>query len=159
MIKRIVCAVAILLFTQSFLFGVEPLFSKPNEKVRNFKVADLTGNHVSLSDFNNGRVLLFFWTTWCPYCRDELKQLNAQASQLEKDGLAVLPINVGESKSKVENFLKSRNLTLRVFLDEDSSVSQGFDLLGVPTYILIDTQGIIRSKEHSFPQKKIKELR
>jgi peroxiredoxin len=156
--KRVVLALAIVLCTNQLIFGAEPISPKSTGKAKPFELTDTNGSRVSLSDFKNQPVMLFFWTTWCPYCREELKTLNAQYAQLQKDGIAVLPINVGEDQSKVTTFAKSRNLTVRIFLDKDTKVSGSYEVVGVPTYLLIDKEGNIRFQGHTFPQKELKGL-
>jgi peroxiredoxin len=153
-----VLAILILLSMLTVACAVQPIQPQASEKAANFEVSDLKNQKVSLSDFSNKTVVLFFWTTWCPYCREQLKILNGEYGQLEKDGVVVLPIDIGESQGKVESFIKSRNFTFRVFLDKDTKVSATYDILGVPAYILIDKKGFIRTKVHTFPKKEIKEL-
>ena len=41
----------------------------------NFALKDLNNNAVTLSSFRGKQaVILFFWTTWCPYCRIEINK-------------------------------------------------------------------------------------
>ena len=101
---------------------------------------------------------MFFWTTWCPYCRAELKTLNAKSADLAKASVVLLAVNVGESKDKVANFVKSRNLSFEILLDKDSQVTELYDLLGVPTYFVINKSGEVVSTENHFPGDVVKEL-
>jgi peroxiredoxin len=101
---------------------------------------------------------LFFWTTWCPYCRIDLKTINAKYEELSRDGLKVLPINVGEPTNRVKNLLKNYNLVFKVLLDKDAKVAYAYGLSGVPTYVLIDKKGNIVSMGYQFPQKEYKAI-
>lgn len=103
-------------------------------------------------------VLLFFWTTWCPFCRQELKALNDRYPQIIKDGAEVAVIDVQESAAKVEHFIQGKNFSFRVLLDSDGDVAQSFGLVGIPTYFLIDKQGIIQYEGNSFPEEEYKRL-
>ncbi|MDD5729716.1 MAG: TlpA disulfide reductase family protein [Candidatus Omnitrophica bacterium] len=153
MIKKVFLMVLPLLLAQNFIFGMETVQSKQDVAAPDFTVVDLKDNKVSLSDFQNKPVLLFFWTTWCPYCRQEMSVLNEKAAQLAKDGVSILPTNVGENAAKVRNFVNSRKINLRVYLDEDTVAAKSFDVLGVPTYVLINSKGIIAFKGHTFPNE------
>ncbi|MDD5196545.1 MAG: peroxiredoxin family protein [Candidatus Omnitrophota bacterium] len=129
------------------------------KKAPDFQLPDLNDKVVSLSDYKDKQaVVLFFWTTWCPYCRTELKRLNAEFAGLEKASVAVLAINIGEPKYKVENFVQSRNLGFTVLLDRDSLVAEIYDLLGVPAYFVINSAGQIVSMGSRFPGDILKEL-
>ena len=124
-----------------------------------FQLADLNDKIVSLSDYKGKKaVILFFWTTWCPYCRAELKTLNAKSADLAKASVVLLAVNVGETKDKAANFVKSRNLSFEILLDKDSQVTELYDLLGVPTYFVINKSGEVVSTENHFPENFIKEL-
>lgn len=124
-----------------------------------FRLQDLQQDAVTLSSYRDKQsVLLLFWATWCPFCREELRALNDKYAGLVKDGLEVLAINVGELTDKVENFLKRYYLAYRVLLDKDTTVARSYEILGIPTYVLINKKGHIVFTGHYFPQKKYKEL-
>jgi peroxiredoxin len=124
-----------------------------------FQLKDVNQETVILSSYIDKQpVLLFFWTTWCPYCRKELKIINSRYGELTKEGLELLPINVGESPERVNNFLKKDSLAFRVLLDQNGDAANSFGILGVPTYILIDKKGKILFQGHTFPEKEYKKL-
>lgn len=124
-----------------------------------FQLKSLDGKAVSLTDYLGKKtVVLIFWTTWCPYCREQLKQLNERLPELTKKGIEILAIDVGETKNKVENFAKSHSLSLQILLDEDNTVSDAYGLMGVPTYFAIDLSGQIVSVANQFPEDAINKL-
>jgi len=140
--------------------------SKTNKEVTkvfppapDFDLDDIYQDAYRLSSYKNKQpVLLFFWTTWCPFCRSELKVLNDMYATLQKDGIEVLAINVGEVQSKVEDFVKNYYLAYKVLLDRDTRVSQSYEVAGVPTYALIDKEGYVVFHENFFPRKEYKDL-
>jgi len=124
-----------------------------------FRLQDLKQGTVTLSSYEgNQPVILFFWTTWCPYCRQELKKLNSLYPQLAKDGWELLAINIQEPSYRVENFTQSFNLSFKVLLDKEAAVSGSYGIFGVPTYVFINKQGYISLEEHFFPEEKYKKL-
>ncbi|MDD2688862.1 MAG: TlpA disulfide reductase family protein [Candidatus Omnitrophica bacterium] len=126
----------------------------------NFKLPDMNGNMFNLGDCINNKepVILFFWTTWCPYCQIELRSLNEIYPQFKKEGIKLVSIDIGEPGDKVDSFIKAYKLNFKVLLDGNSAVAKSYGILGVPTYILIDRNGKIRATENSFPKDKYKEL-
>lgn len=123
-----------------------------------FELHDLQGNTVTLSSYKDKQpVILFFWTTWCPFCRTELKVLSDKYPELIKDGFEVLAINVGEYPRVVDNFIKKHSLPYRVLLDKDTAVAGAYQLVGIPTYVVVDKKGYIRFKGHTFPKHKYKD--
>ncbi len=123
-----------------------------------FQLTDLKKNTVVLSSYRNKQpVLLFFWTTWCPYCREQLMGIEQSIKSGElTNNIEMIAINIGESADKVEKFVKLRNLTFRFLLDSDEKVAQSFNIIGVPTYVLINKEGKVISADNSFPTDKIK---
>ncbi|MFA5090684.1 MAG: TlpA disulfide reductase family protein [Candidatus Omnitrophota bacterium] len=124
-----------------------------------FNLADLDGNYISLKDYRgkNG-VILLFWTSWCSFCRKELKAINNMTDELRQDGWEFFPVNAGESGYKARSFLKSSGLSLKALLDEDNSVSDSYNVFGVPTYIFINKEGYIIYTTHFFSKDTYKKL-
>lgn len=119
-----------------------------------FTLKDTRQGSVTLSSYKNkSAVLLFFWATWCPFCREELKTLNSRYADLVKDNVEVLGIDIGESQYRVEKFIRNYALLFRMLLDKDNSVAYSYNIVGVPTLVLIDKKGKIVFQGHSFPQE------
>lgn len=134
-------------------------FSQEKKLAPDFTLQDLSQNTFTLSSYKNKQpVMLFFWTTWCPFCRQELKTLKDNYPELVKEGLLLVAIDAGESAAKVSDFVKSYNLPFQVLLDRDKSVTKAFDVFGVPTYVLIDKQGYVRFVDNDFPKEEYKSL-
>ena len=133
--------------------------SKAFSPAPDFSLPDIYQDTYTLSSYKNKQpVLLLFWTTWCPFCRKELKVLNGLHAGLVVDGLVVLSIDAGEASDYVEDFVKDYNLAYRVLLDRDNRVAGSYEIMGVPTYILINKQGEIVFQDSYFPYKEYKDL-
>ncbi|MEI6832234.1 MAG: TlpA disulfide reductase family protein [Candidatus Omnitrophota bacterium] len=102
---------------------------------------DLNGQAVNLSSAENKPAILFFWTTWCSYCRKEIKGLNQLYSEMKKEGITVFAVNIGESDYKVQGFFKDYVLNFNVLLDKEGKLADQYDVIGVPTYILLNKSG------------------
>ena len=143
--------------------GLEGLaFAEDKEVITaelDFRLRDLDGNMVALSDFNNKKsVILFFWTTWCPFCLRELHNLNQIYPAFISEDIEVLAINVEESEPKVRRFLKKTPVVFKVLLDSDGRVAYSYGLIGVPMFVLINKSGEIVFQDYFFPQKTYKEF-
>lgn len=114
-------------------------------------LSDLSGQSVNLSSYKGKQIMLFFWTTWCPYCRKELKILNEQYSVIAKEGILIVGVNVGESMNKVQRFFKGYQLNFRMLLDKDGFLADKYDLMGVPTYVFLDKSGEVILQTNNLP--------
>ncbi len=61
-------------------------------------------------------------------------------------GLVILAVDIGESSSKVEEFMQNHNLSFTVLLDIKQDVAQRYNITGIPTTFFIDKDGIIQDK-------------
>lgn len=151
-----------LIFIILLLFSITPACKAAGKVVSlayDFKLNDLKGSEVSLSNYKDKKaVVLIFWTTWCPYCREALKSLQADFKSIDSMGVELLAINVGESKYMVDKFAQRLNLSFRVLLDQDGFVTDHYDLLGVPTYVIINKSGQIVFSGNRFAKERLKEL-
>lgn len=158
------CLKLLFIFVLISIFSVSCIQAKePEVKDKNialdFKLQDLNQNTLTLSSYKDKQpVILFFWTTWCPFCRNELRLLKDIYPQLVKEGWELFAINAGEPAYKVDKFVKGYALNFKVLLDKDTTVAGSYGILGVPTYLLIDKKGYIVFNDHYFPKAKYKEL-
>lgn len=112
---------------------------------------DLSGKRCEISSLKGKPAVLFFWTTWCPYCRRELKEINQQSPALNQEGIVVFGVNVGETDYKVQKFFQGYALNFRVLLDKDGLLADQYGLLGVPTYVFLDKAGKVVAKTNRLP--------
>jgi thiol-disulfide isomerase/thioredoxin len=119
----------------------------------NFTLKDLEGNTVNSANFmGKSPTLLLLWATWCPHCRSAIKELNEIASPLEKKGAKIITIDLGEKKELVSSYMKEHKYNLIVLLDEDSSLSDSYGIIGVPTFFLLGKDGRVKSRDYSIPE-------
>jgi thiol-disulfide isomerase/thioredoxin len=98
------------------------------------------GRRVRLEDLRGQVVVLDFWATYCPPCREEIPHLVRLQRQHGPKGLKVIGLNVGgeEDRPKVPEFVRLYGIqyqladpddeTVRLFLAQDDSIPQTFVL-------------------------------
>lgn len=107
-----------------------------------FNLHDLNGKKHQLSDYAGKPLIVNFWATWCPPCREEMPSMQRAWEQIQENA-AMLAINVGESEDKIFLFLGSYPLEFPVLLDTDSAVLNAWPVMGLPTTFVLDPQGRI----------------
>ena len=111
-----------------------------------FNVRDLRGEEIDLDTLTaRGPVLLDFWTTWCKPCLASLPELEAWHQAYGPQGLTVVGVSVDgpRSQAKVRPFAARMRLTYPIVIDRDDRLKQLYQVLAVPTAVLIDTSGAI----------------
>ncbi|MEX2281597.1 MAG: TlpA disulfide reductase family protein [Gemmatimonadota bacterium] len=125
-------------------------------KVPAYSATALNGAEVSLESLRGKVVLLNVWATWCRPCVTEMPALERLYRQFRNDGLEVVAVSVdagagimddlGRPGGDVNAFVNERNLTFTVLLDPRRRVEQLFQLVGIPTTIVIGRDGRIARK-------------
>lgn len=120
-----------------------------------FRLPSVSGRDHTLGMYKGRRVLLNFWATWCPPCREELRDLRSHQGELSGLGAAILAISVDDpaDRAKVREYAKQEELPFPVLL-ADEDVIAAYNLvnrflfekirdLAVPTSLLLDRDGDI----------------
>jgi peroxiredoxin len=107
-----------------------------------FALRALDGRSVSLASLRGDVVLLYFWATWCPYCRKELPTTMEQLARRYRDQrLTVLAVNIEEGADRVHAWSRQNGITVPVLLDLDGEVSAEYRVTATPTAVLLDREG------------------
>jgi len=110
-----------------------------------FKLFDLDGKIVKLSDFRNRIIVLTFWVTWNPVAQDQIAILESYYQDIkDKKDLVLLTINNQEDKSVASNFIRRGGYILPVLLDEDGEVGELYKIKVLPTTYFINKDGFVK---------------
>jgi thiol-disulfide isomerase/thioredoxin len=94
---------------------------------------------------------LYFFTTWCQYCRQAYPDIQAAADRAKAKGWRVYGIDVGERPEAVANYIQQYRPHYPVLLDQNSLVANQYNVPGYPTFILIDKNANIVYNSHAVP--------
>lgn len=152
-LTRLILIFGCLLFT----LALTPAWSyTPGAKAPDFELTTLAGETVTLDQYRGRKaVLLLFWTTWCPYCKDELLDIDEFLDGYEKEALAVLGINSGwrDSVSRTKRFQEQYGLGIPLAFDHGHEVSRRYNVRGVPTILAVDRQGVVAFSGHRLSKR------
>ena len=97
------------------------------ERPEDFELPTASGGAVHLADLRGRPLLIFFTTTWCPYCGAEAPYLEREIWQRYGDrGLQVISIQVKEDSELAKRFAERYGWSFPVLVDEDGAVSTRF---------------------------------
>ncbi|MCX5796056.1 MAG: TlpA disulfide reductase family protein [Elusimicrobia bacterium] len=99
----------------------------------------------SLSELRGRAVVLEFWATWCPTCRETIPHMNKMRAKFQERPVVFISVT-NEPREKVERFLKDHPITGWVGIDEASGLQHALKVTGIPEVFIIDPQGQIRLK-------------
>jgi thiol-disulfide isomerase/thioredoxin len=121
----------------------------------------LSGKEVTLEQVTTSpKVILFLWTTWCPYCRKEIARLESDFPNIAK-GTEFYSVNIAENRSTVEEFVKKTNLSAKVangiLLDSEGRLAQTYSVVGIPTFLVLKKGKVVYS-DHVLDQETLNNL-
>ena len=116
-------------------------------KAIDFKLKDLDGKELSLSDLKGKNVFLNFWATWCPPCKAEMPEIEKLYQETKDSDLVIVSIEIGEPLGTVKSFIDINKYSFKVLLDSDQSVASKYNIASIPTSYFINKDGNIVSKK------------
>ena len=108
-----------------------------------FTLQDTRGELHHLSDYRGKPVIVNFWATWCPPCREELPSMNRAWHTLEEEGVAMLAINMGEDEDTIFIFSADYPTDFPILMDRTGEVIEQWPVKGLPTTFVIAPDGTI----------------
>lgn len=111
-----------------------------------FELKDLAGKNVRLSDYHGKVVLLNFWATWCPPCKEEMPWFVDLQQRYGAQGLQVIGVAMDDSDQKtIESFAKRLGVNYPVLRGKESVAQAYGDVQFLPDTFYIGRDGKIVS--------------
>ncbi len=123
----------------------------------NFNLKTLDGRTIQLSALKGKVVLLDFWATWCPPCRQEIPHFKELYTQYHSKGLEVIGVALDEGGEKdVAPFAQQNQINYPLSATGSQELAQAYGgIRGIPTTFLIDKQGRIAQKYIGYQDKEV----
>lgn len=119
--------------------------------VPDIMLKDQEGQEVFLSDFRGKPLVIYLWATWCPLCKDELRNvmvLHKEFSGHDEAEVVFFAINRGESPELVAQVARELRIdatsTLMMLRDRDDELYRRIKGFAMPETLFIDRNGLIR---------------
>jgi thiol-disulfide isomerase/thioredoxin len=117
-----------------------------------FLLADLDGQIVSTASWRGKVVLLNFWATWCPPCRDEIPEM-IELSRRFKDRLQIVGVSMDDAPAdEVRQFAQNMGINYPIVMGSRTLSAEYGGVPALPTSFVVNTEGrIVQKHEGLYP--------
>lgn len=105
---------------------------------------DLSGRQRNLDEFAGKVLVVNFWASWCMPCLEEMPGMQRLTAAMRGKPFAIVAVNVGEAKRRVQATAKRLKLDFTILLDRDSTVFKNWGATVLPTSYVLDRSGRVR---------------
>jgi thiol-disulfide isomerase/thioredoxin len=109
---------------------------------------DLDGGTFALDSLQSKVVLLDFWATWCPPCKEDIVPLQKLQARYGSE-LLVIGVNASEERPIVEAFLREHLTAYPVVLSAENELPTPLQFSTLPTYVLLNKGKVVDAAEGS----------
>ncbi len=133
----------LMLFAPALHAAPQLLSPVPNVPAPQFELLDLDDETHRLSDYKGKPLIVNFWATWCPPCREEMPSMERAWQKIQDEGINMIGINVGEDFDAVFGFLGQIDVSFPLLLDTEGEESRRWPIRGLPTTYVLNNEGEI----------------
>jgi thiol-disulfide isomerase/thioredoxin len=108
----------------------------------------LDGTELKSADLRGKVVVIDFWATWCPPCREEIPGYIAMQQELAAKGLVIVGVSLDQGGPKiVRDFAQKMGINYDLVMGDDALVEAFGGIEAIPTTFLIDRDGQVRHRK------------
>ena len=123
------------------------------EEAPDFTLDVLGRKKVNFTEYRDGqKAIIFFWATWCPHCRTQLIEMSEHKEVFDRQGIKIVFVDLGEKDRVVARFVKKYGIQYPIFLDKKGELEEPYQIMGLPTFFFVNTDGDITAIQHSLPE-------
>jgi len=108
-----------------------------------FHVTSAQGEEISLASLKGKTVVLDFWATWCPPCREALPDLKDLVKKYPPEHFVLVSVSLDEDQNAWHDFVTKEKMNWPQVNDGKGELFKIFGLEDVPTYVVLAPDGAI----------------
>lgn len=148
---RIIIKFLLILLLTAFV-GIGICQDKDDSLAPDFKGKTSEGKEIKLSDYLGKVVLIDFWASWCPPCREEMPELIKFYKTHKDPEFELIAVNIDNESENMQRFLDKLNPKpgFPIIVDNKQEIPSLFNIEAMPTTIFIDKKGKVRFRHDGF---------
>ena len=123
-----------------------------------FAMQLLDGGEFQLSDHEGDALIINFWASWCPPCRQESPAFERQWRRYRDTGIQFVGVDIQDDVSDAEAYVREFGLTFPNGLDPDGKITIDYGVIGLPVTFFVGSSGIVEGRwVGAIPEEKLEE--
>ncbi len=133
---------------------------KEGSAAPDFKGKTTDGKEIRLSEYLGKVVLIDFWASWCPPCREEMPALIKFYRSHKDPKFELIAVNIDNEKNNMQQFLDKLfpEPAFPIVVDDSQKIPSLFNIEAMPTTIFIDKKGKIRFRHDGFKESYVNDF-
>lgn len=115
-----------------------------NGPAPDFTLQDFDGRSVTLSDLRGQVVVINFWASWCPPCREEAAYLERTWRKYKDQGVVFIGVDYVDTEKAALAYMEEFDITYFNGPDIGTRISDAYNIQGVPETFFIARNGEVR---------------
>jgi thiol-disulfide isomerase/thioredoxin len=127
--------------------GLKRKYIKMGAKIPSFNIKTISGEVVSIYEIvkKSKYTLIDFWASWCKPCREETPNMKKVYESFKEKGFNIVGIAVSDKEEDWKKAIKEDQTNWTHTRDTSNITYKIFDLVGIPAFILLDSNGSLIS--------------
>ena len=117
-------------------------------ELTDFTLISLDGEEYTLSALEGQVVIIDFWATWCPPCRNSIPTFVKLYEKYHERGFTILGIGLDDEQDLIK-FNNQMNIPYPIFVGSND-LAKAYGVTGIPKTIFVDKKGNIRKTQVGF---------
>jgi len=106
-----------------------------------------SGQAIDITHLKGKVILVNFWASWCPPCKEEMPSIEALYKEIMKnDAFRMITILYKDDAKTASDYMRANGYTFPLFTDNDGVSAQRYGVTGVPETYLVDKKGALRKR-------------
>jgi len=109
-----------------------------------FSITGFDGRKATLSELRGQVVIVNFWASWCPPCREEAAYLEQTWRKYKDKGVVFIGVDYVDTEKEALAYIQEFDITYLNGPDIKTRISQAYNIQGVPETFFIAKNGELR---------------
>lgn len=121
-------------------------YARVNRPAEDFTLPLFDGGEITLSDLRGKPVVINFWASWCPSCREEAPALEKMWRFYKGRGVTFIGVNIQDGEEDARAYIEEFDITYPNGPDLGGRITIDYGVSGIPVTFFVNSEGLIVSR-------------